>query len=137
MKIKKSLKNRNIQRNAHARCQKREVPEEAKIGRTITRIEFFTCALGAPRSAYPRDAVSAPEPLCTFVKDYPGLGSPKRLSFYSEITCGGLGGGRGEEGQGGPRPETRDPEAFFNLFSYYYILIFFFSFFPSFLFTFL
>ena len=32
----------------HAWTQKRGVPEEAKIGRTITRIEFFTCALGAP-----------------------------------------------------------------------------------------
>ena len=35
----------------HAWTQKGGVPEEAKIGRTITRIEFFTCALGAPRSA--------------------------------------------------------------------------------------
>ena len=62
MKIKKSLKNRNIQRVPHAGPQKRGVPEEAKFGRTITRIEFFTCALGAPMSDYPRDAVSAAGP---------------------------------------------------------------------------
>ena len=35
MKIKKSRKNRNIQRVPRTRCQKRGVPEEAKIGRTI------------------------------------------------------------------------------------------------------
>ena len=60
----------------HARTQKGGVPEEAKIGRTITRIEFFTCALGAPMTASPRDAVSAAEPLCTHGKDNPGLGGP-------------------------------------------------------------
>ena len=76
MKIKKSLKNRNIQRKAHARCQKRGVPEEAKIGRTITRIELFTYALGAPMSDSLLDAVSAAEPLCTHGKDHPGLGGP-------------------------------------------------------------
>ena len=79
MKIKKSLKNRKIQRKAHARCQKRGVPEEAKLGRTITRIEFFTCALGAPMTDYPRDDVLAAEPLCTHVKDHPGLGAPNSL----------------------------------------------------------
>ena len=81
MKIEKSLKNRNIQRNPHARCQKRAVPEEAKIGRTITIFVFFTCALGAPMSAYPRDAVSAAEPLCTHGKDHPGLGPPNSLKL--------------------------------------------------------
>ena len=81
MKIKKLLKKRNIQRNPHAGCQKRGVPEEAKIGRTITRIEFFTCALGAPMTASPRDAVSAAEPLCTHVKDHPGLGPPNSLKL--------------------------------------------------------
>ena len=60
----------------HARTQKGGVPEEAKIGRTITRIEFFTCALGAPRSDNIRHAVSAAEPLCTHGKDHPGLGGP-------------------------------------------------------------
>ena len=76
MKIKKSLKIQNFDTVPHAGCQKRGVPEKAKIGRTITRIEFFTCALGAPMTAYPRDAVSAAEPLCTHGKDLPGLGGP-------------------------------------------------------------
>ena len=76
MKIKKSLKIQNFDTVPHARTQKGGVPEEAKIGRTITRIEFFTCALGAPKSDYPRDAVSAAEPLCTHGKDHPGLGGP-------------------------------------------------------------
>ena len=76
MKIKKSLKIRNFDKDPHAGTRKRGVPEEAKIGRTITRIEFFTCALGAPMTDYPRDAVSAAEPLCTHGKDHPGLGGP-------------------------------------------------------------
>ena len=61
---------------SHARCQKRGVPEEAKIGRTITRIKFFTCALGAPMTDSLPYAVSAAEPLCTHGKDHPGLGGP-------------------------------------------------------------
>ena len=81
MKIKKSLKHRNIQRNPHTRTQKGGVPEEAKIGRTITRIEFFTCALGAPMTDSPLDAVSAAEPLCTHGKDKPGLGPPNSLKL--------------------------------------------------------
>ena len=76
MKIKKSLKIQNFDTVPHAGTQKRGVPEEAKIGRTITRIEFFTCALGAPMTDSPRDAVSAAEPLCTHGKDHPGLGGP-------------------------------------------------------------
>ena len=36
----------------HTRTQKGGVPEEAEIGRTITRFVFFTCALGAPMSDY-------------------------------------------------------------------------------------
>ena len=63
----------------HAWTQKGEVPEEAEIGRTITTFVFFTCALGAPMTAYPRDAVSAAEPLCTHGKDIPGLGPPNSL----------------------------------------------------------
>ena len=81
MKIKKSLKIQNFDTVPHARPQKRGVPEEAKIGRTITRIEFFTCALGAPMTASPRDAVSAAEPLCTHGKDHPGLGPPNSLKL--------------------------------------------------------
>ena len=76
MKIKKSLKNRNIQRKAYARTQKRGVPEGAKIGRTSTRIDFFTCALGAQMTDSLRYAVSAAEPLCTHGKDYLELGDP-------------------------------------------------------------
>ena len=76
MKMKKSLKNQNFDTDPHTRRQKRGVPEEAKIGRTITTIVFFTCALGAPMTDYPRDAVSAAEPLCTHGKDHPGLGGP-------------------------------------------------------------
>ena len=60
----------------HTRTQKGEVPEEAKIGRTITTFVLFTCALGAPMTDYPPDAVSAAEPLCTHGKDHPGLGGP-------------------------------------------------------------
>ena len=60
----------------HARTQKRGVPEEAKIGRTITTFAFFACALGAPKSDYLAYAVSAAEPLCTHGKDHPGLGGP-------------------------------------------------------------
>ena len=41
MKIKKSLKNQNFDTISHARTQKRGVPEEAKIGRTITRFGFW------------------------------------------------------------------------------------------------
>jgi len=40
MKIKKSLKNKNFDTISHARTQKREVPEEAKIGRTIIGFGF-------------------------------------------------------------------------------------------------
>ena len=65
----------------HACRQKRGVPEEAKIGRTITTFLFSTRALGAPRSADPRDAVSAAESLCTHVKDHPGLGAPNSLKL--------------------------------------------------------
>ena len=91
MKIKKSLKIQNFDTDPHARCQKRGVPEEAKIGRTITRIEFFTCALGAPRSAYLPYAVSAAEQagwagLCTHGKDLPGLGKPNSLTFFIYLT---------------------------------------------------
>ena len=74
--FKNNLKIKQIYNRMHAWTQKRGVPEEAKIGRTITRIEFFACALGAPRSAYIRHAVSAAEPLCTHGKDHPGLGGP-------------------------------------------------------------
>ena len=63
----------------HARTQKGRVPEEAEIGRTITRFVFFTCALGAPMTDYLPYAVSAAEPLCTHEKDHPGLGAPKSL----------------------------------------------------------
>ena len=76
MKIKKSLKIQNFDTVPHAGTQKRGVPEEANIGRTITTFEFFTCALVAPRSAYPLDAVSAAEPLRTHGKDHPGLWGP-------------------------------------------------------------
>ena len=65
----------------HARTQKGEVPEEAKIGRSITTFVFFTCALVAPMSPSPRDAVSAAEPLCTHGKDHPGLGAPNSLKL--------------------------------------------------------
>ena len=41
MKIKKSLKNQNFDTISHTRTQKRGVPEEAKIGRTITRFGFW------------------------------------------------------------------------------------------------
>ena len=58
----------------HAWTQKGGVPEEAKIGRTITRFVFFACALDAPMTASPRYAVSAAEPLCTHGKDHPGFG---------------------------------------------------------------
>ena len=81
MKNKKSLKIQNFDTDSHAGPQKRGVSEEAKIGRTITRIEFFTCALGAPRSDYPLDAVSAAEPLCTHVKDHKWLGPPNSLKL--------------------------------------------------------
>ena len=81
MKIKKSLKNQNFDTISHARTQKRGVPEEAKIGRTITRFVFSTCALGAPMSDYPRDTVSEAEPLCTDVKDHPGLGPHNSLKL--------------------------------------------------------
>ena len=65
----------------HARTQKGGVPEEAEIGRTITRFVFFTCALGAPMTDSPLDAVSAAEPLCTHGKDHPGLGHPNSLKL--------------------------------------------------------
>ena len=49
--VKHLLKNRNMRRNPHAGTQKGGVPEEAKMGRAITRFVFFTCALGAPMTA--------------------------------------------------------------------------------------
>ena len=76
MKIKKSLKNQNFDTISHARPQKRGVPEEAEIGRSITTFLFWAGAMGAPRSDSPHDAVSAAEPLCTHGKDHPGLGGP-------------------------------------------------------------
>ena len=76
MKIEKSLKIQNFDTVPHAGTQKRGVPEEAKIGRTITTFEFFTCALGAPMSASLHYVVSAAEPLSTHGKDHPGLGGP-------------------------------------------------------------
>ena len=68
------------------RPQKGRVPEEAKIGRSIITFSFFTCALGAPMSASLRDAVSAAEPLCTHVKDHPGLGPPNFLKLTLTLT---------------------------------------------------
>ena len=83
--FKNNLKIKQIYNRMHARRQKREVPEEAKIGRTIITFVFFTCALGAPMTAWrPPDAVSAAEPLCSHVKDHPGLGSPNSLKLYSQ-----------------------------------------------------
>ena len=41
MKIEKSLENQNFDTISPARTQKRGVPEEAKIGRTITRFGFW------------------------------------------------------------------------------------------------
>ena len=66
----------------HAQWQTGGVPEEAEIGRSITTFLFFTCALGAPMSDYPRDAVSAAEPLRTHVKDHLGLGPPNSLKSH-------------------------------------------------------
>ena len=62
-------------------CQKRGVPEEAKIGRTSTRFVFRAGGMGAPMTDSPRDAVSAAEPLCTHGKDIPGLGPPNSLKL--------------------------------------------------------
>ena len=76
MTIEKSLKIQNFDRVSHAGRQKRGVPEGAKIGRTSTRIDFFTCALGAQMTDSLRYAVSAAEPLCTHGKDYLELGDP-------------------------------------------------------------
>ena len=75
-KLKNNSKFKETAKVPHTRCQKGRIPEEAKIGRTITTFVFFTCALGAPMTAYPLDAVSAAEPLCTHGKDHPGLGGP-------------------------------------------------------------
>ena len=60
--LKNDSKTKAIHNSAHTRCQKGVVPEEAKIGRSITTFVFFTCALGAPMTDYPRNAVSAAEP---------------------------------------------------------------------------
>ena len=75
---------------AHAGPQKGGVPEEAEIGRTST-IRDFLHALQAPSmTAYPRDAVSAAEPLCTHGKDHAGLGAPNSLKLFLLIVL--LGG---------------------------------------------
>ena len=83
MKIKKSLQKRVYAFMSHAGTQKREVPEEAKIGRTITTFLFFTCALGAPMTDSLPYAVSAAGRLCTHGKDIPGLGPPNSLKLIN------------------------------------------------------
>ena len=86
MKIKKTTqKTKQIHTVAHARIQKGGLSEEAEIGRTITTFLFLTCALGAPMTDYPPDAVSAAEPLCTHVKDHPGLRPHHSLKLLRTI----------------------------------------------------
>ena len=80
-KLENNSKKKEIHKVAHAGWQKGGVPEEAEIGRTST-IRDFLHALQAPSmTAYPRNAVSAAEPLCTHGKDHAGLGAPNSLKL--------------------------------------------------------
>ena len=67
--------------NSHAGCQKERVPEEGEVCRTYTICYFLHALQAFSMTAYPRDAVSAAEPLCTHGKDKPGLGAPNSLKL--------------------------------------------------------
>ena len=70
----------------HAGCQKERVPEEGKIGVFPMSIHFLHALQAFSMTAYPRDAVSAAEPLCTHGKDKPGLGAPNSLKLFLGTT---------------------------------------------------
>ena len=60
---------------------KKRVPEEGEIGMLLMAFHFLHALQAFSMTAYPRDAVSAAEPLCTHGKDKPGLGAPNSLKI--------------------------------------------------------
>ena len=64
-----------IHNSAHAGCQKGGVPEEANTQLYHRNPCACMNPLAGSMTDYPRDAVSAAEPLCTHGKDHAGLGA--------------------------------------------------------------
>ena len=72
-----------VYNRTHTGWQQGGIPEEGENRRTSSRV-YLSHAFQAPSmSAYPPDAVSAAEPLCTQGKDHPGLGPPNSLKLLS------------------------------------------------------